>query len=247
MTHDPERFVDGGDEGAEGGDMTALRELLGAARRDLPDAGRMEAIFAKLPPVGPAGGGGGAPAGGATTPVVAKGMASAASKWAVAALVGAGAVGTGYVWTRPLAPAERAPVASIVATTTELVASPIASASPSAEVVAPPASAAPIASAEVAPRDRPAAPSASSAVRAEIEILKEAQAALGQSPARALTLAAEHERSHPRGMLGQERDMLRIQALAALGKESDARARAEAFRARYPKSAYLQRLDAMFP
>jgi hypothetical protein len=243
MTRDPERFVDGGDEGD--GDVNALRELLGAARRDLPPADRMEAIFAKLPPVGPVGGG--SPGTGAATATAAgKGAVSATSKWAVAVLVGAGAVGTGYVWTRPPEPAARAPVAAVVASATELApqvasASPTAAASPS-----PLASAHPTASAEIIPRDR-TAPAVASAVRPEIDILKEAQAALGQSPARALTLAAEHERSHPRGALGQERDMLRIQALKAQGKESEARSRAEAFRARYPKSAYLQRLDAMFP
>jgi hypothetical protein len=47
-------------------------------------------------------------------------------------------------------------------------------------------------------------------------------------------------------VLAQERDVLAIQALIALGRTDEARARRERFLAAYPGSAHKRRLDALF-
>lgn len=239
---DPQRIVDGGTEELDAADARELRELLGAARRDLPDADRMAAVFARLPPVVGPGGGGGGPAA-ASGAALAKAGAAKTSWW-IAGLVGVGAIAVGVGVTRTPNPGTPTPTASTLVEPSPVPvagsgATSPATAMPSASTVT--ASAAPLVS-STAP-----VPSPSVASRPEIEILKDAQAASGSNPARVLTLVAEHERSWPRGMLGQERDMLRIQALVALGRRPEAKQRAEAFRKSYPKSAYVQRLDAMFP
>jgi hypothetical protein len=46
-----------------------------------------------------------------------------------------------------------------------------------------------------------------------------------------------------RGRLAEEREALRIRALAAAGRSHDARARAAAFRARFPRSLFLPVVD----
>jgi len=81
----------------------------------------------------------------------------------------------------------------------------------------------------------------------EIELLKQAQAALGSQPQRALSLVARAAQLYPRGALGQEREMIRIQALAATGRRGQALAAAAAFKKGNPRSAYCRRLEALFP
>lgn len=219
----------------ESGASEELKLALGAAREDLPSPARLEAILAAMP----TGGGGTGPDGGGAGPSMAPAAGAAAGGWVKIAgvlSVGAALAGVGYVATRPgpVPPEARAPIATIAI-----------SAAPSA-VVAP---------APLAPTTAPSASAAKPAVqtsaapapsRPEIEILKEAQAALASNPARALSLCDEHARSHPKGSLGQEREMVRIQALIALGRTTEARAIADAFKKRNPTSAYAQRLDAMF-
>ncbi|MCA9623611.1 MAG: hypothetical protein KC731_31535, partial [Myxococcales bacterium] len=88
-------------------------------------------------------------------------------------------------------------------------------------------------------------PAPSAAPRPESAILAEAQRSLASDPARALALCDEHARSHPRGSLGQEREMIAIDALQRLGRTAEARARAAAFRARHPTSGHNRRLDVL--
>jgi len=80
-----------------------------------------------------------------------------------------------------------------------------------------------------------------------MEILKDAQAAKRSNPAQALAFVDEHARSHPRGAMGQEREMIRIESLVLLGRKQEAQALADAFRKSNPGSAYAQRLDALLP
>ena len=80
---------------------------------------------------------------------------------------------------------------------------------------------------------------------AELRLIREAQAALGSNPARALSLAAEHARDFPRGVLSQEREVVSIDALNRLGRTTEARARAERFRKSNPGSAYLPRIERL--
>ena len=59
----------------------------------------------------------------------------------------------------------------------------------------------------------------------------------------ALGAVAEHQRQFPRGRLWEESEALRIKALVGLGKAAQAREAAESFRARYPRSVLLRRID----
>ncbi|HEX4339098.1 MAG TPA: hypothetical protein VH062_24490 [Polyangiaceae bacterium] len=79
----------------------------------------------------------------------------------------------------------------------------------------------------------------------ETALLERAHHALGSSPARALALTEEHRRAYPAGVLGQESDLIAIEALVALGRDGDARSAAARFRTRYPSSAHLRRIDRL--
>ena len=79
----------------------------------------------------------------------------------------------------------------------------------------------------------------------ETALLGRAHQALASDPARALSLTAQHQREYPSGVLRQESDLIAIEALEALGRHAEARASAASFRARYPSSAHLRRLDRL--
>jgi hypothetical protein len=81
----------------------------------------------------------------------------------------------------------------------------------------------------------------------EIQLLQRAQDALGRGPAQALDLINRHASRFPGSILGQEREVIAIDALVRLGRVGEARARAEAFAARFPTSAHLRRLAALVP
>jgi hypothetical protein len=76
----------------------------------------------------------------------------------------------------------------------------------------------------------------------EVELVGRAQKALRAEPARALALTSEHRQLYPRGTLAQEREVLAIEALAALGQGDAARARAAAFESASPGSPYAVRV-----
>ncbi|PKN38080.1 MAG: hypothetical protein CVU63_16030, partial [Deltaproteobacteria bacterium HGW-Deltaproteobacteria-20] len=58
------------------------------------------------------------------------------------------------------------------------------------------------------------------------------------APDRALALTREHERRFPRGVLAQEREVIAIQALAAMGEGEAARKKADGFDEKYPDSPH---------
>ena len=64
------------------------------------------------------------------------------------------------------------------------------------------------------------------------------------NPAGALQLLVRATSRFPNGVLIQEREALRIEALRALGRTSEARALADAFVEAYPKSPHLSRVTA---
>ncbi len=71
----------------------------------------------------------------------------------------------------------------------------------------------------------------------EREVLDAARAALGRGrPADAIATAEQHATRWPRGYLGEEREVILIQALAASGKRDEAKRRAERFHTAFPKS-----------
>jgi hypothetical protein len=88
---------------------------------------------------------------------------------------------------------------------------------------------------------RPATPQESYA--AELRLLQRAHAAYAiQDYANALTLVAEHRRQFPNGRLSEEREALRVRALAGAGRMDEARRTAAAFAERFPRSVLLPRL-----
>ncbi len=83
-----------------------------------------------------------------------------------------------------------------------------------------------------------------STLDAEREILDAARAALVRGHAsQALAALDRHEREHPGGALAEEREVLATQALAALGRAGEARARRDAFHARWPASLLSAAID----
>ncbi len=91
------------------------------------------------------------------------------------------------------------------------------------------------------------APSDPAAAEAESDYLRRAHAQLSSSPAQALSLAEAHPLRYPAGKLSQERELIVVSALAALGRTAEAQARARVFFARYPGSAHRRRLQVLLP
>ncbi len=77
----------------------------------------------------------------------------------------------------------------------------------------------------------------------ELNIMTRMRAALHSRPADVLPLAAKHTRLYP-NKNAQEREVLTILALARTGNRAEAQARAKAFKARSPQSAYVKTLEA---
>jgi hypothetical protein len=93
------------------------------------------------------------------------------------------------------------------------------------------------------PRPRP---SPFAAVRAELRLLRQARAAVAREDfAAALPPIAEHARRFRDGRLAEEREALRVGALAGLGRDQDARRAAIAFRARFPRSVLVPAVDQL--
>ncbi len=63
-------------------------------------------------------------------------------------------------------------------------------------------------------------------------------------PLGALAAVGEHERRFPRGVLSEERDALRVEALVAAARFDDARASAAAFHAAHPGSLLTPAVDS---
>jgi len=114
---------------------------------------------------------------------------------------------------------------------------------PAAEIVPEPE---PVIAAPPAPT-KPALSKAESA-REELRVLRQARAAVARDDfAAALPPIAEHARRFKDGRLSEEREALRVKALAALGRTDDARRAAVAFRARFPRSVLLSAVNKLSP
>ncbi len=79
----------------------------------------------------------------------------------------------------------------------------------------------------------------------ELLLIRRAFGALENDPATTLRLVSEHRQSHPEGALSEERDVLGIEALVALGRRSEAEGMARSFRAKHPASLHLRRIDVI--
>ena len=79
----------------------------------------------------------------------------------------------------------------------------------------------------------------------ELELLRGARLALKSSPAEALRLAEQHRSSYPAGKLSQERELIAISALAALGRRTAALVRAASFERAFPTSPYRKQIGEL--
>jgi hypothetical protein len=76
--------------------------------------------------------------------------------------------------------------------------------------------------------------------RVELRLLERARAAVAREDfVLALQLLGEHGRRFRRGRLVEEREALRVKALASLGRRSEARRAAAQFEAKFPRSPLL--------
>jgi hypothetical protein len=114
----------------------------------------------------------------------------------------------------------------------------VSAAAESPEVAQPPLGPAPMATGQ------PRSPPSDTGIN-EGALLLRARRELGSNPAETLQLTEEHVKLFPAGTLVPEREVLAIEALAQLGRTSDARARFSDFRARFPHSPHLTRLESM--
>lgn len=80
----------------------------------------------------------------------------------------------------------------------------------------------------------------------ELQVLQPARQAVAQRDfGRALTVITDHQRRFPAGKLTEEREALRVKALLGLGRAAEAERAGAAFRARFPRSALIGRIDEM--
>jgi hypothetical protein len=84
------------------------------------------------------------------------------------------------------------------------------------------------------------------AAREELRLLRQARAAVSRADyAGAMPPIAEHARRFRDGRLAEEREALRVKALAGLGRTDEARRAAAAFEERFPRSVLLPAVNRM--
>ncbi len=205
---------------------------------------------------------------GRTSPVAptTAGVSIAATKVVVGLALAAVAAGGAWAWRRPLAPiappvtagapfaveAEKAPAPRPIAQPTPALAArpALASTRPkhASGVAGPPASKeSPRTPAYPAAAHVPAAatPGAATDDGEELRLLGRAHSALAVDPAFALTLVREHRRRFPSGSMDQEREVIAVSALMALGRVDEARQAGDRFARDHAGSAYVARIRAI--
>lgn len=142
------------------------------------------------------------------------------------------------------APAAEQPAAEAETELAPLVVPPPASRRRKSD--AEPTAAEPVTTAEPEPVAAPSAPAdAASRLRDEALLVRNAERLLGSDPARALALTEERRRRFPGGALGQEAEVVAINALLKLGRRDAAAARAKSFEASHPGSLHVRRIRAL--
>jgi len=172
----------------------------------------------------------------------------------IAALAFAAGTGTGVVIQRaatppavPIAPAPSAtapvPEPTLIANSRSITpTAPSNSAIPTAPPALPTALSVP------PPTAAPSGTSADADLATERSLIDRARSALarGDVPA-CLDATSAHAKRFPAGRLGEERELIAIQALTKDGRLAVARARANRFRKTYPKSMFLPAVDRIVP
>jgi predicted acylesterase/phospholipase RssA len=81
---------------------------------------------------------------------------------------------------------------------------------------------------------------------AELALLQRAMSASQRGDAQAaLATALEHASTYPNSALAQEREVIAIEALVTLGRPAEAKARVAEFRAKWPTSSHLLRIEQL--
>jgi hypothetical protein len=167
-------------------------------------------------------------------------------KWLSVVGLGMGAVAAGVYAVKRAPHAQRAAPAVIGSTRPPMAAQEPVLVAPPAIVEPPiePAVASAAADAKAAPRGNAAR--AEPDLREEIAVIDQARAALSRGdPARALSVLSGYSRDYPRGTLGPEATLLKIQAWVALGDRTRARSVGRAFLAAHPKSPLAARVRSL--
>ena len=231
MSSDPPRLLEAETDGFE-------RALLDSAKLDVgSDQVRAACLVAMATSCAVVGTASAAPAAGAGL----KGATALFGKWlAVGATVGAVTAGTVAV----VVPADE-PAVPAVAPPAEVRPQPEAKAAPARPQVA--VAVAPSASAEPpAPVTRASADSGESRLGEELRLLDEARVALRAGrPRGALAALDARDREHPRGELGPEGTVLRVQALLQAGDRAGARRVAEGWLRRRPTGPHAERIRGL--
>jgi len=230
-----------------------LRSALDAASEHQPSSEELARLKSKLaaalppgtlpPAAGP--GGGGSPGGGPSpaAPLMGKGLAAIVAASAIVVVVGVYELTRGGTTTTVVTPMTSAapstsasPLTATAATSVSPIPTVEVDAATTATNTTKPLTS--VATASATASALPAEPEASMLARAH-------QALLHHDPDRALAVAGEHARSYPQGALTQEREVIAVEALLALGRRDEARARVATFRREHPKSSHLSRLERL--
>jgi hypothetical protein len=229
----------------------AVRAALEAGRAELPSEAQLAALWARLetsmgPDGGPDGGSSGGPeGGGAPSPAGPAGGAIAKGIVAVVTAVSLGAATWWALRDEPAPPRDPGADVSIAPSVASDASSPASDASSASiePIVAPIVE--PTVEAPAPSRPRRPRPTLENDPVAEAALVRRAQTALTADPATALALTDEHRRRFGAGSLEQEREVVAIEALTRLGRSDAARARMDAFTARWPRSAHRRRLEVI--
>lgn len=236
---DPERLLD---DGASELELALLRA--GDADGPSPKArqaalaalGLSGAVLSAAPPAVAAGG----------TALSSGARLLAAKWWAVGAFVAAsGAAGLGYVSLQSspaAAPLESSAPRRLQAPIESLP----APAPPTGDTAAPPGPTVPTT------RERPLSPprgsssAGSTGIQEQIALIDRARGAVAaRQPAAAMAALDEYQRRFPRGVLGQEATLLRIETLLARGDRAGAARLGRQFLERYPRSPMAARVKTL--
>jgi hypothetical protein len=225
-----------------------IEELLRSAPRPVPPAGFNDRVLERIhdtlgPFTGPTGGGEGAPPppAAATATAIAAKMGTWGIPVSVAALVMGGAAGV-VVGPKLRPPPEPAPIVQ----REEPPAPPVITPAPE------PVDTAPAIKSEPPPKPRtqvkdPPAPKVSRdvALSEERALVELARTALSRrDPTQAFSAIDQHAARFPKGQLVEERESLRVQALASTGRLEEAKSKAAEFRRRFPESMLLPAVEA---
>jgi len=77
----------------------------------------------------------------------------------------------------------------------------------------------------------------------ELHLLRQAQRELNTNAAKTVELCRQHARAFPDGQLAQEREVLLIEALRRLNRDTEAKRRQQRFEDEYPGSALQPRVS----